>query len=194
MTQVHLERGSLSALWQGAPMIPCIWSRRSVRRRSRALVVLALFASACRAPSPLPKEPPFDFDAHPRPTEASFSKESEIVSRWNDQRADSLRDFWNSGEAGTFKGVDGFDVAYRIHRAPNAKAAVVLLPGRTESIIKFAEVASDLVAQGYSNVSELNRDAKGHWVGTAVKNGKTLAVAITLPAKEQAKVSGTKTN
>ena len=116
----------------------------------RPLVVLAFLGSACRAPSPLPKEPPFDFDARPGPTEASFSKESELLSRWNDPRVDSLRDFWNSGEAGTFKGVDGVEVAYRVHRAPNAKAGVVLLPGRTESIIKFAEVAADLVSQGYS--------------------------------------------
>ena len=110
-----------------------------------ALSLLAL--ASCRAPSPLPKEAAFDFDARPTPTVANFSKESAIISRWNEARADSLRDFWSSGEAGTLKGVE---VAYRIHRAPNAKAGVVLLPGRTESIIKFEEACADLVAQGYS--------------------------------------------
>ena len=116
----------------------------------RLAALLVFTFAACRAPSALPKDPPFDFGAHASPAPSAFSKEADIVSRWNDARADSLRDFWNSGEAGTFKGADGFDVAYRIHRAPNAKAAVVLVPGRTEAIIKFAEVASDLVAQGYS--------------------------------------------
>jgi periplasmic protein CpxP/Spy len=48
-----------------------------------------------------------------------------------------------------------------------------------------------LLAQGYSNVSELNRDAKGHWAGTAVKDGKTVGVAIALPNKE---ISVSKTN
>lgn len=48
-----------------------------------------------------------------------------------------------------------------------------------------------LLSQGYSNVSELNRDAKGHWAGTAVKDGKTVGVAIALPSKE---VSVSKTN
>lgn len=120
---------------------------------SRRLAVLALIAAACRAPSPLPKEPAFDFDARAAPAVAAFSQEATLLSRWNEPRADSLRDFWNGGEAGSFKGVDGVEVAYRIHRAPNAKAAVVLLPGRTESIIKFAEVAADLVAQGYSTYS-----------------------------------------
>jgi lysophospholipase len=113
-----------------------------------AVSLLAL--AACRAPSPLSKQPAFDFDSRPTPTAASFSTEATLLSRWNDARADSLRDFWNSGEAGAFKGVDGIEVAYRIHRAPNAKAAIVVMPGRTEAIIKFAEVSSDLVAQGYS--------------------------------------------
>ena len=47
-----------------------------------------------------------------------------------------------------------------------------------------------LVSQGYSNVSELNRDTKGHWVGTAVKDGKTMAVAIAVPKAS----TGSKTN
>ena len=47
-----------------------------------------------------------------------------------------------------------------------------------------------LIAQGYSSVSELNRDTKGHWVGTAVKDGKTLAVAIVVPKAN----TGSKTN
>lgn len=117
---------------------------------SRRLAVLALIAASCRAPSSLSREPAFDFDARPAPSATAFSQEATLLSRWNEPRADSLRDFWNGGEAGSFKGVDGVDVAYRVHRAPNAKAAIVLLPGRTESIIKFAEVAADLVAQGYS--------------------------------------------
>ena len=44
----------------------------------------------------------------------------------------------------------GVKVAYRIHRVANPKAAVVIVPGRTEAIIKFAELARDLTAQGYS--------------------------------------------
>ena len=117
---------------------------------ARIAVVSLLVCAGCRAPSPLSKEPAFDFDSRSSPTEAAFSTEATLLSRWNEARADSLRDFWNAGEAGSLKGVDGVELVYRIHRAPNAKAGVVLLPGRTEAIIKLAEVCSDLVAQGYS--------------------------------------------
>lgn len=111
---------------------------------------LVLSLLACRAPSPVPKQAPFDFGSRAGPAPSAFSTESSVLARWNDARADSLRDFWSRGEAGTMQGVDGVDLAYRIHRAPNAKAAVVILPGRTEAIVKYAEVAADLVAQGYS--------------------------------------------
>lgn len=41
-----------------------------------------------------------------------------------------------------------------------------------------------LLSQGYSNISELNRDTSGRWVGTAVKDGKTVGVAMALPKKQ----------
>jgi lysophospholipase len=49
--------------------------------------------------------------------------------------------------------VRGVNIAYRVHRVMNPKAAVVIIPGRTEAIIKFAELARDLTAQGYSTYS-----------------------------------------
>lgn len=117
---------------------------------SRTLLFTALVFTACRAPSPLPKAPPFDFAAKASPAPSDFNSDANILRQWNDVGADSLRDYWNSGEAGTFQGVDKVDIAYRIHRATNPKAAVVILPGRTEAIVKFAEVSRDLVKQGYS--------------------------------------------
>lgn len=117
---------------------------------SRALLFAALMFAACRAPSPLPKGAPFDFDAAPGPAPSAFHSDVGLLSEWNDARPDSLRDFWSSGQEGSFAGVDGVNIVYRVHRAPNAKAAIVLLPGRTEAIIKYAEVIRDLVNQGYS--------------------------------------------
>lgn len=113
----------------------------------KTLLSALLCFAACGKPAP--KADPFGFDA-PTPTAADFSQEETLLSRWNDARDDSLRRFWNSGIAGTFTGVGGVEVAFRIHRATNPKAAVVITPGRTESIIKYAEVARDLTLQGYS--------------------------------------------
>lgn len=115
---------------------------------SRVPLAALVLLLGCRPPVALEKQPPFDFDAHPGPTR--FSAEADLLSRWNDARADSLRTFWESGEAGSFQGVDGVEVVYRVHRAAQPKADVVLTPGRTEAIIKYAEVASDLVTQGYT--------------------------------------------
>jgi lysophospholipase len=116
----------------------------------RGALLLAVLSAACRSPSPLAKQTAFDFDAQPGPAPTEFSAEATLLARWNDSGANSLKAFWNSGEPGTFKGVDGVPIVYRIHQAANAKAGIVIVPGRTEAIVKYAEVAQDLVAQGYS--------------------------------------------
>ena len=117
---------------------------------NRSLLLALCLLAACRPPSSAERAAPFDFDAAPGPAPSAFSAEADLLSRWNDARADSLRDFWNSGEAGEFAGVGGVKLVYRVHRVANPKAAVVITPGRTEAIIKYAEVARDLTAQGYS--------------------------------------------
>lgn len=42
------------------------------------------------------------------------------------------------------------------------------------------EARQHLVRQGYLNVSPLNQDGSGRWVGTASKDGKTVIIAIDL--------------
>lgn len=37
-----------------------------------------------------------------------------------------------------------------------------------------------LMHLGYTNVSELQKDAHGNWAGTAMKDGKTVPVAVGL--------------
>ena len=38
-----------------------------------------------------------------------------------------------------------------------------------------------LASRGYVNISALDRDDDGRWVGTAMKDGKTTFVAVALP-------------
>jgi|CXWK01.1.fsa_nt_gi hypothetical protein len=47
-----------------------------------------------------------------------------------------------------------------------------------EAAARQAQVA--LVKQGYTNVSELGRDNDGRFVGTAVKDGKTVFVSVDM--------------
>lgn len=111
------------------------------------LPLLALLLSslaACRAPSTAPRAAPLDFDALPGPR--TFSAEATLEARW----AGPLKAAHDAGQRGTFKGVDGVDIAWLIHRVPSPKAAVVLVTGRTEPIRKYAELLDDLRAAGYS--------------------------------------------
>ncbi len=39
-----------------------------------------------------------------------------------------------------------------------------------------------LAHQGYTGISPLYRDDQGRWTGTAIKDGKTVIVAVTFPA------------
>jgi hypothetical protein len=42
-----------------------------------------------------------------------------------------------------------------------------------------------LAKQGYTGISSLDQDDDGRWVGTAVKDGKTIFVAVELPRSQQ---------
>jgi lysophospholipase len=46
--------------------------------------------------------------------------------------------------------VDPYEINYHVCRAPNERGALVVVPGTTESSIRYAEFAHDWLAQGYS--------------------------------------------
>ncbi len=79
--------------------------------------------------------------------------------------------FAESGRAGSFVGEAGIEIAYLIHEAERERGALVILPGKSESFLKYAEVAYDLRGAGYSLYlmdhrgtglsGELLRDAPG---------------------------------
>jgi hypothetical protein len=82
----------------------------------------------------------------------------------------------------------GFTLPAFAADAPAATAAVdgnaAASQSAALSVAANAEQARKiLLSQGYTNVSELNRDDKGRWTGTATKDGKTIFVAIALPLK-----------
>ena len=64
---------------------------------------------------------------------------------------DEILPFFNDGmEAGSFTGQAGLRIHYRKLERPGDRAALVILPGRTESEIKYAELAYDLRNAGLS--------------------------------------------
>ncbi len=67
--------------------------------------------------------------------------------------------------------------------AAAAPAAAVSESAAMSSAANAEQARKLLIAQGYTNVSELTRDDKGRWNGTAMKDGKSAIVAIALPEK-----------
>ncbi len=57
---------------------------------------------------------------------------------------------FSQGKAGNFTARDGVRIAYRLFDQEAPRACVVLLPGRTESVLKYAEVIFDLQKAGFS--------------------------------------------
>ncbi len=112
-----------------------------VRRWCVAIGAAALVAG-CDAPA---KQPPIDIESQSAPVAADFAREAVVVGRY-----DELVAAYDQAEGGTFAGVDGVPVAYRVFRASPEKGAVVFVPGRTEPVLKHTETFLDLVGQGYS--------------------------------------------
>lgn len=52
--------------------------------------------------------------------------------------------FWSTGESAFLTTADGLKIHYRKYVKPGQEKALVILPGRTESTFKFAEVLHDL--------------------------------------------------
>lgn len=61
-----------------------------------------------------------------------------------------VKPYYTSGEFGTFDGVDSIKIAYAKFEVADEKGAIVILHGKSESMIKYAEVIYDLRDLGYS--------------------------------------------
>ena len=63
---------------------------------------------------------------------------------------DYVKPYYESGVFGTFDGVDSIKIAYSKFEVADEKGAIVILHGKSESMIKYAEVIYDLKDLGYS--------------------------------------------
>lgn len=70
--------------------------------------------------------------------------------------------------------------------ATPAKEATGIANQQLAQVSAEAQARKHLLSQGYTAVSELERDADGRWTGTATKDGKTVIVAIAVPATSSA--------
>ena len=113
-------------------------------RRTLPLLLPLLWSLGCGKPA---HDAPVDVSAAAGgPAPSAFSSEPGLEAR----NAEAIQPLYDAGEDGTLAGVGGIQLHYHVQRVENAKGAVVLLPGRTEAVAKYAEVMFDLNAQGYS--------------------------------------------
>ncbi|HVZ06115.1 hypothetical protein [Hyphomicrobium sp.] len=55
-----------------------------------------------------------------------------------------------------------------------------------DSVAMSQQIRMQLMHNGFTHVSTLARDPEGRWVGTAMKDGKIMSVAVLLPQGEPA--------
>ncbi len=67
-------------------------------------------------------------------------------------------------------------------QAANDTAAVSAYAAELADAYTAKQAHRLLASQGYLNISALDRDENGRWTGTALKDGKTIFVAVVLPS------------
>lgn len=78
---------------------------------------------------------------------ASAVEEAGVGERYSSEILPFCQNEW---EFGSFEGVDGVEIAYATYRVHDSRGSLVILPGRTEPLIKYCELVFDLVDLGYS--------------------------------------------
>lgn len=74
-----------------------------------------------------------------------------LESEYEERFETEVEPHWNKiGKQGSFKGVDGIEVAYMTFVLDNDIGAIVISSGRTESYLKYKELVFDMNQQGYS--------------------------------------------
>ncbi len=80
---------------------------------------------------------------------ASFTSEQQLITRFDNE----ISTFWQQGLFDSFSGKKSGPKEIKIHYAkflnPNNQRCLVLVPGRSESYLKFKELSYDLYNQGY---------------------------------------------
>lgn len=72
--------------------------------------------------------------------------------------------------------------AFAGEKAANDMAAVSAHAAKLADAYTAKQAHRLLASQGYINISALDRDESGRWTGTALKDGKTIFVAVVLPS------------
>lgn len=76
----------------------------------------------------------------------AITTEAQLVEIYNTE----INQFWQSGTFSSFAGVNQADIHYAQFQSSNNQHCVIIVPGRTESYLKYQELSFDLFNLGYN--------------------------------------------
>lgn len=122
---------SITTNFVGSQKHILVW-RLASRKVALALVTACMFAGTAAAQADMPY---------------GLIPQAQLAARF----AEEVEPLWTQRvKHGEFQGVGGVKLAYASVVVPDARAAVVIVTGRTENLMKYQEVVADLVRQKYS--------------------------------------------
>lgn len=76
----------------------------------------------------------------------TFSTEQTLATSYENE----IQDFWKTGEFRSFQGVDDVRINFARFVKANQKKCLIIVPGRSESYLKYQELSYDLTRQGFN--------------------------------------------
>ncbi|REL28546.1 alpha/beta fold hydrolase [Thalassotalea euphylliae] len=76
----------------------------------------------------------------------STTSEQALPTRYDNE----IKSFWQTGQFSEFSGVDDVSIRYAQFLSPSRNKCLLLVPGRSESYLKYQELAFDLTNAGYN--------------------------------------------
>jgi hypothetical protein len=71
--------------------------------------------------------------------------------------------------------------AYADEAAPNNGASAASVSAELANVANSEQARLQLAHQGFTGISPLYRGEEGRWMGTAVRDGRTVIVGVMLP-------------
>lgn len=88
----------------------------------------------------------FSIETLSMPNNDKFSQEQQLPQKYKSE----IKDFWQQGLFSSFQGSEDIRINYANFQNSSNTRCLVIVPGRTESYLKYQELSFDLFHQGYN--------------------------------------------
>ncbi len=88
----------------------------------------------------------FSIETSSMPNNYNFNQEQQLAQRYQTE----IKSFWQQGEFSSFQGREDIRINYASFQSSENVRCLVIVPGRSESYLKYQELSFDLFQQGYN--------------------------------------------